>query len=309
MKVSLIATVLNGVEHIEEFLGSLEAQTRAPDEVVIVDGGSTDGTLQLLRRAEDVTLIQEPGANISRGRNIAIANATHDVIAVTDADCVPEPDWLERLLRPIEEGADVAMGFYLPIAAGFLQGCMAAVNLALDANEVDGTTFMPSARSIAYRRGAIETAGGYPEWLAVGEDMWVNHRWREHGLDMRFAPEAVVRWRLRPGLRATWAQYFEYARGDALGGMYPERHALRLGVYAGLGVAVTSKRRWLKLAAAAGALAYARTPVTRAWRIMSEPAEKAAATVVVPMLMAWTDGAKMAGYVAGLVQRARTQRR
>ena len=55
MKVSLIATVLNGAEHIEEFLGSLEAQTRAPDEVVIVDGGSTDGTLQLVRRAEGVT--------------------------------------------------------------------------------------------------------------------------------------------------------------------------------------------------------------------------------------------------------------
>jgi hypothetical protein len=200
------------------------------------------------------------------------------------------------------------MGFYLPIADGFLQGCMAVVNLPLDATEVDGATFMPSARSLAYRRGAIETAGGYPEWLAVGEDMWVNHRWRERGLDMRFAPEAVVRWRLRPGLRATWAQYFAYARGDALAGMYPERHALRFGAYAGLGAALVSKRRWPKLAATAGAVAYARTPVTRAWRTMHEPPEKAAATIVVPLLMAWIDGAKMAGYAVGLVDRARKPR-
>ena len=48
MKVSLIATVLNGADHLEAFLGSLAAQTRAPDEVVVVDGGSTDGTASLL---------------------------------------------------------------------------------------------------------------------------------------------------------------------------------------------------------------------------------------------------------------------
>lgn len=65
MKVSLIATVLNGADHLEAFLGSLAAQTRAPDEIVVVDGGSTDGTASLLAEAEGVTLIQEPGANIS----------------------------------------------------------------------------------------------------------------------------------------------------------------------------------------------------------------------------------------------------
>jgi glycosyltransferase involved in cell wall biosynthesis len=305
VKVSLIATVLNGEEHIGEFLDSLALQTRAPDEVVIVDGGSTDATTRLLRRAGGVTLIEEPGANISRGRNVAIANATHDVIAVTDADCVLERDWLERLLRPIEDGADVAMGFYLPIAEGFLQSCMAAVNMPMDATEIDGSTFMPSARSIAYRRGAIEAAGGYPEWLAVGEDMWVNHRWRERGLDMRLAPDAIVMWRLRPGLRSTWAQYFAYARGDALAAMYPERHALRFGVYAGLGAALVSRRRWPKLAAAAGAAAHARTPITRAWRTIPDQPERAAATIIVPLLMAWIDCAKMAGYLAGLVDRTR----
>jgi glycosyltransferase involved in cell wall biosynthesis len=305
VKVSLIATVLNGAEHIEEFLGSLALQTRAPDEVVIVDGGSTDDTVDLLRRVDAVTVIEQPGANISRGRNVAIANATHDVIAVTDADCVLEPEWLERLLRPIEEGADVAMGFYLPIADGFLQECTAAVNLALDPSEIDGGKFMPSARSIAYRRGAIDAAGGYPEWLAVGEDMWVNHRWRESGLDLRFAPDAVVRWRLRTGLRATWAQYYAYARGDALAGMFPQRHALRFSVYACLGAALISRRRWAKIAVTAGALAYSRTPVVRAWDTLEEAPQKAAATVVVPLLMAWIDGAKMAGYAAGLIERAR----
>lgn len=305
MKVSLITTVKDSAAHIGEFLGSLATQTRAPDEIIVVDGGSSDGTLELLREAEDITLIEEPGANIARGRNVAIAAAAHDVIAVTDADCVLEPDWLEKLIEQIEAGADVSMGFYLPITDGFLQECVAAVNLPTDASEIDPANFMPSARSVAYRRYAIEGAGAYPEWLAIGEDMWVSHRWRELGLDMRFAPEAVVHWRLRPTLVGTWKQYFRYARGDAQAGMYPERHALRFGVYTGVAVALASGRRWPKLLGAAGAAAYARGPVTRAWRRMENPRERAFAAAVVPALMAWIDTAKMAGYAAGLIDRSK----
>ncbi len=303
MKVSLIGTVLNAADSVEEFLASLEAQTLRPDEVVIVDGGSTDGTADLLRRSQDVTVIEEPGANIARGRNVAIAAAAHDVVAVTDVDCVLEPEWLRHLLLPIDEGADVAMGFYAPIAEGLVQECMAAVNLPLDASEVDPRRFMPSARSLAFRREALGAAGGYPEWLPIGEDMWVNHRWRDLGLDMRFAPEAVVRWRLRGSLASTWQQYFRYARGDAHAGMYPERHALRFGVYAGGMLAARSRRRLPVALAAAGALAYARTPLRRAWSRLESPADRAAATALVPALMAWIDTAKMAGYVAGLTDR------
>jgi glycosyltransferase involved in cell wall biosynthesis len=305
VKVSLICTVKDGAAHVEEFLRSIAAQTRAPEEVIVVDGGSTDGTLDLLRRDEGITLIEEQEVNIARGRNLAIAAAAHDVIAVSDADCVLDPAWLERIVAPIEAGADVSMGFYLPLTDGFLQECLASVNLPTGADEVDPATFMPSARSVAFRRGAIESVGGYPEWLDIGEDMWVNHRWRERHLDMRFVPDATVRWRLRPTMRATWAQYFRYARGDAQAGMHPERHALRFGVYTGLGVAAVSRRRWLGVAAAVGAVVYARTPVRRAWRRLPDARERAVAAVIVPALMGWIDTAKLAGYTVGLIDRAK----
>jgi glycosyltransferase involved in cell wall biosynthesis len=305
MKISLISTVKNCADGVDEFLASLASQTRKPDEVIIVDGGSTDDTAERFERDGTITLIREPGANISRGRNIALAAASHDFIAVTDADCVLEPNWLEAIVAPLEAGADVSMGFYAPVIDGFFQACMAAVNLPLDPGEVNPSTFMPSARSVAYRRDAIEVAGGYPEWLAIGEDMWVNHRWRELDLDLRFTPEAVVHWRLRSGLRDTWLQYFRYARGDAKAGMYPERHALRYGVYAGATLALRSKRPLPKLAALAGAAAYARTPVRRAWKRLDDPGERAVATMTVPMLMMWIDSAKMAGYAAGLIDRAK----
>src|SRR5437867_11323664 len=129
MKVSLVATVKDAGPHIEEFLDSMRAQTRAPDEVIVVDGGSTDGTFETLQQATDVTALSDPGANIARGRNVAIRAAAHDVVAVTDADCVLEPDWLEHILAPLERGADVAAGSYRPMAESFWQVCAAAVSI------------------------------------------------------------------------------------------------------------------------------------------------------------------------------------
>lgn len=303
MKVSVIATVLNAAPDVEGFLRSITSQTRTPDEIVIVDGGSTDGTVDLLRAYERVRVLEEAGANIPRGRNLAIAAATHDVIAVTDADCRYDPEWLERILEPLEAGAEVSMGFYLPLADGFFQECMACVNLPVSADEIDPARFMPSARSVAFRREAIEAVGQYPEWLDVGEDMWVDVRWRERGVDMRFAPGAIARWPLRPTLRATWWQYYRYAMGDGHAGMHPERHALRFGVYVGLVAALASRRRWPKLAVALGGLWYAKTPLRRAWRRFEDPRDRTAAMLVVPALMGWIDTAKMSGYATGLADR------
>lgn len=306
MKVSLITTVKNAAEEIGPFLASLATQTRTPDEVVVVDGGSSDGTLDRLRRASGITLLEEPGANIARGRNVAIRAATHDAIAVTDADCVLEPEWLERVVAPLEEGADVAMGFYKPISETFLQACVAAVNLP-DAEDVDPGRFMPSGRSVAFTREALAAVDGYPEWLDVGEDMYVDLRWRALGMDMRFAPNAIVNWRLRPTLRATWIQYFRYAKGDALAGMYPERHALRFAVYAGGTYAWSSRGVLRKLVALAAIARYAAGPVRRAATRFDDPLTRARAIVAVPALMAFVDAAKMAGWLAGAARAGRAQ--
>jgi glycosyltransferase involved in cell wall biosynthesis len=303
MKVSLISTVKDvGPERVREFLDSLRAQTRQPDETIIVDGGSTDGTLEAFEEADGVTVISEPGANISRGRNVAIAATTHEVIAATDADCTLEPDWLERILAPIEDGADVSAGFYVPEGDSFLQACMAAVSLR-DPEEI-GPGWMPSSRSIAFRRTAYEAAGGYPEWLEVGEDMYFDHRLLSSGARMDNATDAVVHWRIRSTLVETWTQYAGYAEGDALAGMYPERHFIRFAAY-GFGAWAFSRNSRLPtlLTAVAGA-AYAARQVRRAWkRLADRPAERAASTVAVPAAMAFVDLAKMWGYARGLTRR------
>jgi glycosyltransferase involved in cell wall biosynthesis len=304
MKVSLVATVKDAGPYVGEFLASVADQTRPPDETIVVDGGSTDGTLDTLRAASGITLIEEPGASIARGRNLAVRAAAHDAIAVSDADCVLEPDWLERLTEPLERGADVSMGVYRPLARSLFEECAAAISIK-EPEELREDTYMPSARSVAFRREAFERAGGYPEWMALGEDMYLNHRWRELGVRMDLARDAVVSRRPRPDLAAYWRQFAGYAEHDARGDMHAGRHALRFAAYAALGVAVVSRRRGLlALAAAAGGL-YAARPVRRAWGRMASPGRRLAALGAVPALMAATDLAKMAGYLGGIGGRAR----
>ena len=307
MKVSLVATVKDAGPHIEGFLDSVRAQTRAPDEVIVVDGGSTDGTFATLQQATDVTALADPGANIARGRNVAIRAAAHDVLAVTDADCVLAPDWLERILQPIEAGADVSAGFYRPLGASFLQACAAAVSLPEPDELAPG--WMPSARSVAFRREAFESAGAYPEWLDVGEDMYLNHRFVESGASIEPCPGAVAYWRVRPTLGATWRQYARYAEGDAVGGMYARRHAIRFGSYLFGLAALLSRRRWLAGATVLAGAVYAARPLRRVWRRLPQDSpERWAAFAGVPATMAFIDAAKMWGYLRGLAAGRRSSR-
>src|SRR5499427_58580 len=109
-RTSLIVTVLDEAGTIEALLESVAAQTCPPDEIVVADGGSTDRTLESLRRWSSrlpLRVVEAPGANIARGRNLAIQSARGEVIAVTDAGVRLEPDWLEQLQAALADDADV----------------------------------------------------------------------------------------------------------------------------------------------------------------------------------------------------------
>ncbi len=317
LRVSLVATVLNEADTLARWWRSILSQSRLPDEVVVVDGGSSDGTADVLREmaAEapfPVRVEVLEGGNIAQGRNRAISLAAHPVIAVTDAGCVLAPDWLEKLVAPFREdpGVQLVAGFYQPLARNWFQALSACATLPLP-REVREDRFMPSSRSVAFRREVWERAGGYPEWLEIGEDMYFNHRWKELGIRHVLRREAQVLWHMRPDLPSLLRQYFRYARGDGESGMYPERHLIRFAVYGGLLWVLSARRgrRFLPLALGAGAL-YA----GRRWRRIPayfegrRRVEKAAAAAALPALLAAVDVAKMAGYLCGLRRRWRREK-
>lgn len=312
--VSLVLTVLNEAASIERLLLSIAAQSRPPDEIVIVDGGSTDGTGAIIERWQErlpLRLLYKPGANISAGRNAGIAAAHGTIIAVTDAGVRLDPGWLTHLLTPFATLPDgqaplIVAGFFAPDPQTPFERAMGATVLPTR-DDIDPATFLPSSRSIALQREAWARVGGYPEWLDYCEDLIFDLRLREAEMRIVVAPEAIAQFRPRGTLRSFWHQYFRYARGDGKAGLFARRHAIRYVMYATLGPALLLARRhptlWtLLIAAGAG---YVRRPYVRLlpWLDTLTTTERTAAIAYVPIIRIVGDLAKMAGYPVGLVWR------
>jgi glycosyltransferase involved in cell wall biosynthesis len=315
-------TVRNEAASIARLLDSVLAQTLQPDEVVIADGGSTDGTQEVVSSYMDrlpLRLLALPDANISEGRNAAIRNASHDIIAVTDAGVRLEPGWLEALVGPLVDesaGVDVVAGFFLADPHTPFETAMGATVLPA-VEDIPPDDFLPSSRSVAFRKAAWETVGGYPEWLDYSEDLVFDMRLKELGYRFVFAPNARVHFRPRANLRAFFLQYYRYARGDGKADLWRKRHAIRYATYI-LGPLIAGWA-WRHMQGAVGrgmfallglaAAAYCRRPYMRLFPSLSglPLASRLYALAMVPVIRLIGDIAKMLGYPVGVWWRIRRQ--
>jgi glycosyltransferase involved in cell wall biosynthesis len=309
---------------IEQILNSLAGQTRLPDEVVIVDGGSTDGTLELLHARADLgrlplVVLSVPGANISEGRNAAIAAARGEIIAATDAGVRIEPQWLEALVAPFEdEKGDttvaVVAGWFVADPQSLFETAMGATVLP-HRREIKPDSFLPSSRSVAFLKEAWQEIGGYPEWLDYCEDLVFDLRLKAIYGPWPLVPEARVHFRPRGSLQAFYKQYYQYARGDGKADLWRKRHFIRYFTYLvaipGLvSLSVLLSPLWL-LALLAGAIFYTATPYRRLWPLLGPYGmlDRLKAVLLVLVIRVVGDVAKMIGYPAGLAWRWRNRRR
>jgi len=216
--ISVVMTIYNESGGVDRFFDGLHEWTRLPDEIVIVDGGSTDDTVERIRhRTNDapapVNLVAEGHCNISEGRNRAIQAARHDILAVTDLGCRIDPHWLERITEPFRQdpSVDVVAGYYDFVREHPIQAAYADLR---HQKKLSKANFIPSSRSIAYRRKVWEAVGGYPENMTVGEDTYFDLRIREHGFKEVIEPSALVYWEVNKTYRSLFRKYFRYAHSN-----------------------------------------------------------------------------------------------
>jgi glycosyltransferase involved in cell wall biosynthesis len=168
-------------------------------EVILVDDGSPDGTAAVAERA-GARVLRQRNAGPAAARNLGAREARGAILVFTDADCAPEPDFLERLLAPFADARVAATkGAYLsrqrPLVARFVQleyeeryDRMAAAQA-----RAGGIDFIDTYAA-AFRREAFLGAGGFDESFpnASVEDQELSFRLAERGAVMKFVPEARV---------------------------------------------------------------------------------------------------------------------
>lgn len=221
MKTTLICPIYNEKNSIEELINSMLNQSKKPDEIIFVDSFSKDGTAEIIKKHakkdKKIKLIQEK-SNIAEARNIAVKNSKYEIIAATDASSKLDKYWLEKIIEPFKDkSVDVVSGGYIAASKGGIEDYLAMLTVK-SMEDWDEKTFLPSGRSIAFRKKAWNAVGGYPENLYTGEDTLFDLKLKEKGFNFKLQKSALVYWRGRNTIKKFVKQFYLYGKGDGEAG-------------------------------------------------------------------------------------------
>jgi glycosyltransferase involved in cell wall biosynthesis len=177
-RLSVIIPALNEAGHLPALLEALNAQTLKPDEIIVADAGSKDGTPELARERGAIVV---PGGRPGPGRNAGARAASGDVLFFLDADVVPSSDFIGNALAEFRrEGYAVATCLIEPLTDAPADRVIAEfTNLYLQVVQ----SFSPHAPGfcILVRREVHQAIGGFDESVKLAEDHDYVQRAAEHG--------------------------------------------------------------------------------------------------------------------------------
>ena len=196
-KISVIIPVRNVADKIEKCLEAVFSQSTKPYEVIIVDGRSTDDTVEKARKFPVKVLFQDYGA-CGAARQIGLQNAEGEYTAFTDADCIPSKDWLRNLLAELGDDIVGVGGRIENIGEG---RWTRSINLAFatflgSGRSIQGRTFKTkkfvksvSASNSMYRKSDLVKIGGFNPDLSGADEIELNARLLKVG-KLLYVPEA-----------------------------------------------------------------------------------------------------------------------
>lgn len=317
--IAVVIPVLDDRSGLARTLEALAAQARLPDEVIVVDGGSTDGTVELASGWPDPRLalrvVSAPGTSIGAARNVGVRAARHTWIACTDAGCLALPGWLAAI-DGCRRDCDFVAGVVEVHARNPLQRVLAVTHYPspdeLDerrrwvkaSHRIFGRGYVADrvgGGSMAFSTAAWRAAGGLPEEHSAGEDRGFLIAVIAAGLRTVRVREAAVRWEPPPTWWGNARQFHRYARGDVrLRGR--GRHVMRACAWICAPAAALRGGARTRGACVAGGLTYLALPIRRAadaglpvsvwwWRI--------------PLVVVLKDVAQLSGAAAGVLDAMR----
>lgn len=224
--VAVIVPIYNGEADLPELLACLQRQTYPADRVtyLLVDNASRDRTPELLQQAaQSQTISLKPLAETQiqssyAARNTGIRAATAEILAFTDADCRPQPDWLARLVEPF---ADTAIGLVVGEVAALpgdsLLERYAERENVLTQKHTLAHPFCPYGQTanLAVRASIFAEVGLFRPYLTTGGDADICWRiLKQTAWKLQFAEAAIVRHRHRATWQELQSQWQRYGRSN-----------------------------------------------------------------------------------------------
>ena len=236
---SLITTVFNEENSIIEFVRSLNDQTIYPDELIIVDGGSNDNTVQLLKEnicpgihfrliIDETCSKKHSKGPIARGRNVAIQKTKYKNILVTDAGCVLDQNWVKQMIFSFEnKKADVVSGWYKAKVTNDFQKEISTI-FCPPLENLNTETFLPSSRSLGFKKELWEKVKGYPEDSYTAEDTLFDLKIFKIAKNIVFNEKAFVYWNIPEDKKELKQKLYQYGYGEGQQKIFLTKNFLKI---------------------------------------------------------------------------------
>jgi glycosyltransferase involved in cell wall biosynthesis len=225
-QVSVVIPIYNGEADLPDLINCLQSQTYPQDRVeyLLVDNKSSDDTFTIINTAaQNCPIIIRPLRETQiqssyAARNTGIRAAQGEIFAFTDADCRPQPQWLEALIQPfINPEIVIVVGEIVGLPGGTLLEQHAHQQQTLSQKHTLAHKFRPYGQTanLAIQRLALETVGLFRPYLTSGGDADIC--WRILAAKIghwEFVPEAIVQHRHRSTLKELASQWRRYGRSN-----------------------------------------------------------------------------------------------
>lgn len=212
-RISLYIPCFNSERYVAPTIEAALRQTLVPDEILIIDGGSANRTVEVAARYPVRIIRQEYNKGVAADRNTAIRHSRNDLVAAIDADCVAAPDWLEKLAAVFDDPNVALAGGML--REGVLDSAAdrwRQVHMPQDwGNERLLNPSFVYGHSTMVRKKVVEECGWYGEELRLsGEDMDISRKIRARGYNTIYEPAAQVTHLRQDTVRSVMATYWKW---------------------------------------------------------------------------------------------------
>ena len=228
ISVSVIIPTYNEEKSIEKLIDLLIIQSYPIKEIIISDAGSTDRTFEIVNNINTsnikIIFFKRNGFCRGSGRNSGILSSSNDVIALIDAGCEPEKNWLQNLIKNYKRTNDIVFGSAKPIYNNIFEYCL-SMNIISKSNKND--LIIPTVSSMLLNKKSWEDLGRFQESKTgeyIVEDLLFINKIQQSDKNIYYEENAIVNWKMLSNTSEVFRRFSEYSKGGLISGFSSNWH-------------------------------------------------------------------------------------